>query len=49
LVSLILELDLKNKILEDIIEKNSENLINKTILSFEKRILTVSENGKNHF
>ena len=42
LVSLILEVDLKNKILEDIIDKNSENLIIKTISSFEQRILNVS-------
>ena len=42
LVSIMLEIDLKNKILEKTIEKNSESLIIKTVSSFEKRILNIS-------
>ena len=42
LVSIMLEIDLKNKILEKTIEKNSESLIIKTVSSFEKRILDIS-------
>ena len=38
----MLEIDLKNKILEKTIEKNSESLIIKTVSSFEKRILNIS-------
>ena len=42
LISISLELDLENSVLEGLIKKESEKLINKAILSFEKRIFDIS-------
>ena len=42
LISISLELDLENIVLESLIKKESEKLINKAVLSFEKRIFDIS-------